>query len=37
MKIVLSKILSQIHHQEDKQSSQMMRTADEATNDLVPK
>lgn len=30
MEIVLSKILSQIHHQEDKLSSQMMRTADEA-------
>ncbi|HEU4495626.1 MAG TPA: RteC domain-containing protein, partial [Flavobacterium sp.] len=30
MEIVLSKILSQIHHQEDRLSSQMMRTADEA-------
>lgn len=30
MEIVLNKILSQIHHQEDKLSSQMMRTADEA-------
>ncbi|WP_299183166.1 RteC domain-containing protein [uncultured Chryseobacterium sp.] len=30
MEIVLSKILSQIHQQEDKLSSQMMRTADEA-------
>ena len=30
MEIVLSKILAQIHHQEDKLSSQMMRTADEA-------
>ena len=30
MEIVLSKILLQIHHQEDKLSSQMMRTADEA-------
>ncbi len=30
MEIVLNKILTQIHHQEDKLSSQMMRTADEA-------
>lgn len=30
MEIVLSKILSQIRHQEDNLSSQMMRTADEA-------
>lgn len=30
MEIVLSKILTHIHHQEDKLSSQMMRTADEA-------
>ncbi|HRP91122.1 MAG TPA: RteC domain-containing protein [Edaphocola sp.] len=30
MEIVLSKILSQIRHQEDKLSSQMMRTVDEA-------
>lgn len=30
MEIVLSKILAQIHHQEDKLSSQMMPTADEA-------
>ena len=30
MEIVLSKILSQIHHQEDKLSSQMMQMADEA-------
>lgn len=30
MEIVLSKIITQIHHQEDKLSSQMMRTADEA-------
>ena len=30
MKIVLNKILAQIHHQEDKLSSQMMSTADEA-------
>lgn len=30
MEIVLNKILSQIHHQEDKLSSQMMPTADEA-------
>lgn len=30
MEIVLSKILSQIRHQEDDLSSQMMRTADEA-------
>ena len=30
MEIVLNKIITQIHHQEDKLSSQMMRTADEA-------
>ena len=30
MEIVLSKILAQIHHQEDKLSSQMMQMADEA-------
>jgi len=30
MKIVLNKILAEIHHQEDKLSSQMMRMADEA-------
>ncbi len=30
MEIVLNKILSQIRHQEDGLSSQMMRTADEA-------
>ena len=30
MEIVLSKIITQIHHQEDKLSSQMMRTVDEA-------
>lgn len=30
MEIVLNKILSQIHYQEDKLSSQMMPTADEA-------
>ncbi len=30
MEIVLSKILSEIRHQEDKLSSQMMQTADEA-------
>lgn len=30
MEIVLNKILSQIHHQEEKFSSQMMRTADES-------
>lgn len=30
MEIVLNKILSEIHHQEDKLSSQMMPTADEA-------
>ena len=30
MEIVLSKILSQIHHQEDKLSSQMMQTPEEA-------
>ncbi|MCW2263493.1 MULTISPECIES: RteC domain-containing protein [Sphingobacterium] len=30
MEIVLNKILTQIHHQEDKLSSQMMQTADEA-------
>ncbi len=30
MEILLSKILTQIHHQEDKLSSQMIRTADEA-------
>ena len=30
MEIVLSKILSQIRHQEDRLSSQMMRTVDEA-------
>ncbi len=30
MEIVLSKIITQIHHQEDRLSSQMMRTADEA-------
>ncbi len=30
MEIVLSKILSEIRHQEDKLSSKMMRTADEA-------
>lgn len=30
MEIVLSKILSQIHHQQDKLSSQMMPMADEA-------
>lgn len=30
MEIVLSKILAQIHHHEDKLSSKMMRTADEA-------
>ena len=30
MKIVLNKILAEIHHQEDKLSSRMMRTADEA-------
>lgn len=30
MEIVLSKILSQIQHQEDKLSSQIMQTADEA-------
>ena len=30
MEIVLNKILAQIHHQEDKLSFEMMRTADEA-------
>lgn len=30
MEIVLRKILSEIQHQEDKLSSQMMQTADEA-------
>lgn len=30
MEIMLSKILSKIRHQEDKLSSKMMRTADEA-------
>ncbi len=30
MEIVLNKIITQIHHQEDKLSSQMMRTVDEA-------
>ena len=30
MEIVLNKILSEIQHQEDKLSSQMMQTADEA-------
>ena len=30
MEILLSKILTQIHHQEDKLSSQMIRTADDA-------
>ncbi|MCW2259744.1 MULTISPECIES: RteC domain-containing protein [Sphingobacterium] len=30
MEIVLNKIITKIHHQEDKLSSQMMRTADEA-------
>ena len=33
MEIVLNKILSEIQHQEDKLSSQMMQTAD----DLIPK
>ena len=38
MEIVLNKIISEIQHQEDKLSSQMMQTADEALpNDLIPK